>query len=377
MGIVSYSQNFEDVILWRIFENHGPGFYIDVGAWDPKLDSVTKAFYDRNWRGINIEPVSDWYNKLVLMRERDINLQIAVGDQRARKYLYELPETGLSTFDEDFARQHELDRDIKAIKKEVEIRTLSDICEEYQVEEIHFLKVDVEGAEKDVLRGMNFAKLRPWVVLVEATLPNTQTPSHEEWEPILLSQNYDFVYFDGLNRFYVDKAHADLKKHFQSPPNVHDHFLHIREIELGDKVNEAQRIDKIKELEIAEIKEKLQKFDLALDRIAQPIFKDVENPEGNLGQLIEEERAFLLALFQRMRSRKRHDQIKAVLLYDRGLSFADIAQILWRDTKVVQAYVIRYFLMHRRYYLRIMELKTWIKSKPLGKKIWGFLVKAI
>ena len=64
MSIVSYAQNFEDVMLHRALKNIDQGFYIDVGANDPEIDSVTKAFYDMGWRGINIEPVAEWFEKL-------------------------------------------------------------------------------------------------------------------------------------------------------------------------------------------------------------------------------------------------------------------------------------------------------------------------
>src|SRR5688572_4513997 len=52
--ITSFAQNGEDVRLWRIFANQGPGFYVDVGAGDPTADSVTRLFYDSGWTGINI-----------------------------------------------------------------------------------------------------------------------------------------------------------------------------------------------------------------------------------------------------------------------------------------------------------------------------------
>ncbi|HZF37393.1 MAG TPA: FkbM family methyltransferase, partial [Blastocatellia bacterium] len=46
MSFISYAQNFEDVMLWRALKHIDRGFYIDVGANDPDLDSVTKAFYE-------------------------------------------------------------------------------------------------------------------------------------------------------------------------------------------------------------------------------------------------------------------------------------------------------------------------------------------
>lgn len=43
------------------------------------MESVTKAFYELGWRGINLEPVGESYEKLQEDRPEDINLQVAVG----------------------------------------------------------------------------------------------------------------------------------------------------------------------------------------------------------------------------------------------------------------------------------------------------------
>jgi len=75
-NFVSYSQDFEDFIIYYIFFDLQKGFYIDVGANDPNEFSVTKAFYDRGWYGINIEPLHEKYILLKKYRPRDINLQI-------------------------------------------------------------------------------------------------------------------------------------------------------------------------------------------------------------------------------------------------------------------------------------------------------------
>jgi len=79
--MVSYAQNFEDVMLARVFKGREkPGFYIDVGAMDPTDGSTTRHFYDLGWHGINIEPDSRFYERLVANRTRDINLNVALGE---------------------------------------------------------------------------------------------------------------------------------------------------------------------------------------------------------------------------------------------------------------------------------------------------------
>ncbi len=90
--------------------------------------------------------------------------------------------------------------------------------------DIDFLKIDVEGWESEVLKGLDLRQYRPIVILIEATVPQTHIESHMEWEPGVLGADYSFVYFDGVNRFYLANEHAGLKKHFNSPPNAFDEF---------------------------------------------------------------------------------------------------------------------------------------------------------
>ena len=52
----SFSQNGEDVVLWRALHDVGKGRYIDVGANHPELFSVSMGFYQRGWSGITVEP---------------------------------------------------------------------------------------------------------------------------------------------------------------------------------------------------------------------------------------------------------------------------------------------------------------------------------
>jgi hypothetical protein len=80
MPFVSYAQNCEDVMLHRALRPVQQGFYVDVGANDPVCHSITKAFYERGWRGINIEPVQSWFGKIEAGRSEDVNLQIAITD---------------------------------------------------------------------------------------------------------------------------------------------------------------------------------------------------------------------------------------------------------------------------------------------------------
>jgi len=96
-AIISYAQTREDVLLWRALHKVNRGFYIDVGAHDPTALSVTRAFYDHGWRGINVEPNPSYAEKLRTERPRDVTLEVALGHRPGMATFYEFGDTGLST----------------------------------------------------------------------------------------------------------------------------------------------------------------------------------------------------------------------------------------------------------------------------------------
>ena len=239
MSFISYAQNYEDVILWRALRDVGKGFYVDVGAHDPVVYSVTKAFYDRGWRGINIEPVQKYYQLLAKDRPEDLNLPIAVGDRKETKRFFEIPDSGLSTFSPETALRHTI-KGWRVVEREVQVIPLSEVLRNHGTSAIHFMKIDVEGAEATVLRGLDLKIHRPWILVVEATRPMTDGLCFEEWEPMLLESEYCFVYFDGLNRFYVADEHRDLSERFNAPPNVFDKFVPYAQESLQQNLIEAE-----------------------------------------------------------------------------------------------------------------------------------------
>lgn len=241
MAFISYAQNFEDVLLRRALKNVAKGFYIDVGAAWPDMHSVTKAFYLMGWRGVNIEPNPEFYSQLLERRPQDINVKAVVSDQKGEVEFNLFPETGLSTLDGKIAQEH-IEENFRCEQISVSVFSLCDIWESYvpKDQDVHFLKIDVEGLEGAVLKGNDWLANRPWIVLVESTLPLSQVETHHDWEFILTEASYSFAYADGLNRFYVDNNRPDLLAAFKYPPNVFDEFVLVSEIEAEARAAQLQ-----------------------------------------------------------------------------------------------------------------------------------------
>ena len=287
---VSYAQNFEDVYLWRALKGVEKGFYIDVGGWDPIEDSVTQGFYVKGWHGINIEPVPQHAAKFVAARPRDINLMVAVSNREGSALMHAIGDTGLSTLSEVEAKRHAL-TGRESLVEEVKTTTLAQICVEHVTGPVHFLKVDVEGAELSVLQGMDFKACRPWVVVVEATVPGSPIESYSEWEPILLDCDYVFVYFDGLNRYYVSQEmERELRPSFRCPPNPFDHYSLHREDSLRAKLVELEAAHNRILAEQSQNQAELSQMETTRQRLVAN-FEDAKEKARELKTLLDEEKA--------------------------------------------------------------------------------------
>ncbi|WP_254445370.1 FkbM family methyltransferase [Anabaena sp. UHCC 0204] len=240
---ISYAQNFEDVLLNRVFKYKTRGFYIDVGALHPTFDSVTKAFYDRGWSGINIEPIKENCNIFHQERPRDINLNIALSNSEGNLEFFEVVgQPGNSTLNKEIAYEIAKEKDLAVSQYTVAVKTLASICKEYVNQKIDFLKIDVEGLEENVIVSGNWEIFRPTVLVIETTQPNTNIRCKNNIPQILIDKGYKHVFFDGINDYYIAVESEDLAKHFAYPVNILDFYVNYRFVEQQKQINELNRI---------------------------------------------------------------------------------------------------------------------------------------
>lgn len=200
----------EDIILYHVLKNIPEVFYIDVGANDPWEGSVTKFLYSfKNAHGINIEPIPEMSDLLNQDRPRDLTICAGAGAMRGKKPL--LLRSGWSTFLDDklnnLPNGGGLNETILC-----NIVTLKEICDQYINQEIHLLKIDVEGFEEQVLLGADFIHYRPWIICIEAYYKDKT--SYQQWEEIILRNQYHFIMMHGVNRYYVADERNELDNRF-------------------------------------------------------------------------------------------------------------------------------------------------------------------
>lgn len=230
--MICYAQNFEDVILQRVFHAVDRGRYVDVGAYDPVIHSVTKHFYDRGWSGVNVEPVTRFHRKFEEQRPRDWNLNVVLGERPGTVAFQEWGDSGLSTCTETFDPAAVAGLGFVRTTREVTMTTLAEVTRRLDGTEVDFLKIDVEGGERDVIAGGEWRAFRPRVILVEAIRPKLPgcdpysfEPTWFEWEGLLIRHGYEFALFDGLNRWYYRREEPELRGPLSYPANVTDGFV--------------------------------------------------------------------------------------------------------------------------------------------------------
>lgn len=215
---LSYAQAMEDMHLARLFDGQGQGFYVDIGGNHPVADNVSFKAYLAGWSGLVVEPQAELARRHRAVRPRDAVVSALVGRANGSATFHAVKGMhGLSTMLASGAEA--LAGGGAAIEAStLPVHTLTDLVLAHAPDAIDWLKIDVEGAEADVIAGNDWTRVRPRVLVVEAMHPIAFTPSHEAFEPMVLAAGYHFAFFDGLNRFYVADEASHLRARFPQAP---------------------------------------------------------------------------------------------------------------------------------------------------------------
>jgi FkbM family methyltransferase len=200
-ALKSYSQEGEDMILRRVFENQTTGFYVDVGAHHPKRFSNTYFFYKKGWYGINIDAMPGSMKSFNKIRPKDINIEKPVSDKKQVLTYYAFNEPALNGFSKDLSKE----RDGKGkyfikFSQNIETTTLEEILDENlpQNQKIDFLSIDVEGLDFTVLKSNNFNKYKPKFILIEILKSCLSEIENNEITKFLKKHNY-LIYAKSVN----------------------------------------------------------------------------------------------------------------------------------------------------------------------------------
>lgn len=216
-----YSQFGQDKFLEEcVFKGHTNGVFVDVGAHDGMYINNTLFFEnERNWSGINIEPIDSLFEKLEKNRPNCTNLNYAVSNEDGESDFilntgYTEPISGLV---KQYDHRH-WNRLMSEIREngggtqivKVKTKSLESIFDESDLKHVNYLSIDVEGAEFDVIKSINFDKVFIDVIEFENNYHDTTIPIIN----FLLQKGYKLIPFECLDVFMIHKDSQFLKNLF-------------------------------------------------------------------------------------------------------------------------------------------------------------------
>lgn len=193
------------------YVDYNNGFFVELGANDGITQSNSLYFeMKRGWNGVLVEPSPNNYFACRENRSAKNNFfcNACVGFQYKEKYV-DLRYANLSTISDNLeldiidkdkhiedAIQH-LDKKENVINFGALAKTLTDILIESKAPElIDFMSLDVEGAELEVLKGINFEKYNFKYILIEVR-------NFDRINNFLKEYNYSHVKkFSGYNHLF-------------------------------------------------------------------------------------------------------------------------------------------------------------------------------
>jgi FkbM family methyltransferase len=191
----------DDGESWMVRDYLGPreGYFVDVGANRPQEQSQTFHLEQRGWSGVLIEPQPDLAAELLRCRTAQVYAVACSSPNNAGRSMPLQVAGVFSTLNAEMLDLRATPSDIIGVA----VRTLDQVLIDAQAPSpIDFLSIDVEGHELDVVRGFDFERWRPRLILIEDHVVNRRLHDY------LVSRGYRWMRRTGLNSWYVPTRDA-------------------------------------------------------------------------------------------------------------------------------------------------------------------------
>jgi FkbM family methyltransferase len=188
----------EKKLVWKFFGQQRAGVFVEVGANDPVAGSQTWLLEQNGWRGVLVEPQAALCEKLRAQRKNSQVFQVACSGpgNEGEMDLLLAKHDGASTLQP----QRDTHGTLFVGTERVKVTTLDQVLQSAGVAQIDFLSLDVEGHEIEVMRGLDFEKFKPALILIEDGVRDLS--KHR----FLKARGYKIVKRTSLNNWYVPRG---------------------------------------------------------------------------------------------------------------------------------------------------------------------------
>jgi FkbM family methyltransferase len=188
------SKQEQEQLVREFFAGDQTGFFVEVGANHPTVESQTWHLEQAGWTGVLIEPQPDLAAFLVTSRKAKVFASACTSPDRAGQPMSLYVDGVRSGLNPERMAPGSQTAYVIAVPT----RTLDSILIEAEAPSpIDLLSVDVEGHETEVLTGFDFARWHPLLILVEDHVGSLRT------HRFLKSRGYRLIRRIGNNGWYV------------------------------------------------------------------------------------------------------------------------------------------------------------------------------
>jgi len=195
-----YAEFAEDIMVNRILKKFKKGFYVDIGAYHPFKGSLTYNLYNRNWHGMNLDISKSSIDLFDIARPNDININCAVSKFNGETYYYEN-----SPINQQNSLIPQTDN-----QKKIKIKSykLSEILKMQNISIVDYINIDTEGNELEVLMGIDFSKINPFLFTIEENSFDLTNEKKKKKIIFLKENNYELINIIGVTMFFVKKDYV-------------------------------------------------------------------------------------------------------------------------------------------------------------------------
>ena len=180
-------------VLIRMFPSETNGFFLDVGSGHGTIGSNTKALEERGWKGICVDPFPTY------MEGRTCVMEKVVVSHSAGQVVKFHTHSGLGGIADTLGKWK--DEAQKSPAVELTTTTLAEVLARNNAPPfIHFMSIDIEGAELDALKGIPFDKYRFGSMAIEH---NEEEPKRTDIINYLRQHGYERVHTYRQDDFFA------------------------------------------------------------------------------------------------------------------------------------------------------------------------------
>jgi FkbM family methyltransferase len=196
-----FAQFGEDILVSTIFRNIKKGFYVDIGAYHPFKGSLTYNLYKKGWQGVNIDLSKASIELFQIARPSDTNINCAISSENKETFYYE---------NSPINQQNSLTKQSDNQKKiSINSYKLETILKKNGFQKVDYINIDTEGNEIEILRSVDFEKVKPILITLEDNSFIIDSEQKVEKIKFMKENNYELINIIGVTLFLLRKDYLN------------------------------------------------------------------------------------------------------------------------------------------------------------------------